>query len=90
MSGKQYPIILGGGSLRKGLMVLRGQKMKGYDLYICWLKREIPSGERFEVDDIEKVQSVLHFCDRKAVEVTVSALNEMLKMWKDEKNEVYD
>lgn len=82
MSGKNYPIILGGGKLKKGLMVFPGQNMKGYDLFICWLKREIPSGEPFEVDDIEKVQSVLHFCDRKAVEVTISALNKMLRMWK--------
>ena len=86
MSRTPYPIILGGGNLRKGLMAVRGKGMKGFDLYIVWLKREFPPGERFGIDDIESVQQVIHFTDRKTLERTVWMLTNILKDWKEEGN----
>lgn len=91
MSKTPYPIILGGGNLRKGLMAVRGKGRKGFDLYIVWLKREFPAGERFGLEDIESVQQVIHFTDRKTLERTVWMLTNILNDWKEEgSNENHD
>ena len=42
MSRTPYPIILGGGDLRKGLIAMPGEDRKGFNLYIVWLKKEFP------------------------------------------------
>ena len=84
---RNYPIILGGGKLKKGLIAMRGKDMKGADLYIVWLKREFPPGERFELDDIESVQQVIHFTDRGTLERTVRMLTDILKDWKEGGND---
>ena len=84
MSRTPYPIILGGGNLRKGLMAMPGKDEKGFDLYIVWLKREFPHGARFGIEDIESVQQVIHFTDRKTLERTVWMLTNILKDWKEE------
>lgn len=87
MSGTPYPIILGGGNLKKGLMAMPGKGWEGFDLYIVWLKREFPPGERFGIEDIESVQQVIHFTDRKTLERTVWMLTNILKDWKEEGND---
>lgn len=83
MSRRPYPIILGGGDLKKGLMAVPGS-VKGFDLYIVWLKREFPAGERFGIEDIQSVQQVIHFTDRKTLERTVWMLTCVLNDWKEE------
>ena len=83
MSRIPYPIILGGGNLKKGLMAVPGS-VKGFDLYIVWLKREFPAGERFGIKDIQSVQQVIHFTDRKTLERTVWMLTCVLNDWKEE------
>lgn len=87
MTRRDYPIILGGGNLRKGLMVTREKGQKGYDLYIVWLKREFPHGETFTPDDIESIQQTIHFTDRNALEMVVNMLTNILKDWKEESND---
>lgn len=87
MSKTPYPIILGGGNLKKGLMAVPGKGGKGFDLYIVWLKKEFPHGARFGIDDIESVQQVIHFTDRKTLERTVWMLTNILKDWKEEGND---
>lgn len=72
------PIILGGGNLKKGIVVTHGKGMRGFDLCIVWLKREFRSGEKFEMDDVEGIEAVIHFCDRKTLEMTVGLLNRIL------------
>ena len=84
MSRTPYPIILGGGNLRKGLMAMPGKGMNGFDLYIVWLKKEFPHGARFGIEDIESVQQVIHFTDRKTLERTVWMMTNILKDWKEE------
>jgi len=86
MIRRPYPIILGGGNLKKGLMAVPGSG-KGFDLYIVWLKREFPAGERFGIEDIQSVQQVIHFTDRKTLERTVWMLTCVLKDWKEEDGE---
>ena len=81
------PIILGGGNLKKGLMAMPGKGRKGFDLYIVWLKKEFPHGARFGIEDIESVQQVIHFTDRKTLERTVWMLTNILKDWKEEGND---
>lgn len=89
MTRRDYPIILGGGNLKKGLMVTREKGQKGCDLYIVWLKREFPPGETFGLDDIEGIEQVIHFTDRNALERTVNMLTNILKDWKEEGNDGY-
>ena len=86
MSRRSYPIILGGGNLKKGLMAGPGS-VKGFDMYIVWLKREFPAGERFGIEDIQSVQQVIHFADRKTLERTVWMLTCVLNDWKEEDGE---
>jgi hypothetical protein len=86
MSRRPCPIILGGGNLKKGLMAVPGS-VKGFDLYIVWLKREFPAGEQFGIEDIQSVQQVIHFTDRKTLERTVWMLTCVLKDWKEEDGE---
>ena len=85
MNRRPYPIILGGGNLKKGLIAVPGSE-KGFDLYIVWLKREFPAGERFGIEDIQSVQQVIHFTDRKTLERTVWMLTCVLNDWKEEEN----
>lgn len=70
------PIIVGSG-LKKGLMCMRVKG--GYDMWIVWLKKEFQTGEYFELEDIDKLQAVIHFTDRKAVQNTIDALTAMIK-----------
>jgi hypothetical protein len=79
--GKEPPIILGGGELSKGIVVWKIPNQDAYELAIVWLKKEFPHGERFEIDDIEKVQTFLHFCTREAVEIMANALNHIMEDW---------
>jgi len=66
--GGPLPIILGGGHLRKGLMVFRWPGIGGADLAVAELNRECRSGERFDRKDIQSIRAVLHFCDESAVD----------------------
>ena len=67
MSRRPYPIILGGGNLKKGLMAV--------------------PGARFGIEDIQSVQQVIHFTDRKTLERTVWMLTCVLNDWKEEDGE---
>ena len=84
MSKRCYdlPIILGGGDLKKGVITSIAPE-GGYDLFIVWLKREYQPGAKFALEDIEKLQAMLHFCNRETVERVINSLMEMLGREKD-------
>ena len=89
MSRKSDLPIIVGANLKKGLMCMRVRG--GYELWIVWLKREFQTGERFELADIDKIQAVIHFTDRDAVQNTIDALTAMLKSkWKRKEVEQND
>jgi hypothetical protein len=77
MSRKADLPIIVGSNLKKGLMCMRVKG--GYDMWIVWLNREFKTGERFELEDIDKLQAVIHFTDREAVQNTIDALTAMIK-----------
>lgn len=72
--------IMVGHNLRKGLLALRN-KTSGFDLFIVWLKKDYEHGAEYDLSDIEKVDAVLHFCDRESVETTIDTLKSILRMW---------
>lgn len=74
---------------RTGIVVLPNHGMGGYDALIVGLKREIPSGQEFDLEEIDWVKAVLHFGDITALRVMVDALTNTLKQWEKEdgKNE---
>ena len=76
-SNNQLPIIIGH-KYQKGVLCTRSN-MGGYDMYIVTLKREYQTGEKFDMSEIEQIHTVLHFCDRSAVEQTIKALNWILE-----------
>ena len=82
MSGfRDYPIIFGCG-LPKGMLITPNKRMGGVDLYIVWLTHDVPSGEPFDISDIDGVDAVLHFSNRKQIERLIGSLKEMLdKIW---------
>ena len=82
----KLPIIIGQG-LHKGYLITPSQKMRGMDLWIVWLKRDVPSGEPFELEDIDKVETILRFCDRTSIDNMVKALAQMTAMWMTEKGD---
>lgn len=73
-----------GRNLRKGLLALRNTKMGGFDLFIVWLKKDYEHGVEYDLSDIEKVGTVLHFCDKESLETTIGTLKSILRMWGDE------
>ena len=77
MGRRQYPVIIGT-NLKKGVLAFREPNRKAVDLCVVWLKREIDSGEPFGLEDVEKVDTVLHFCDRSSVLITMGVLQNML------------
>lgn len=77
MSRKADLPIIVGSNLQKGLMCMRVKD--GYDMWIVWLKKEFQTGEYFELTDIDKLQAVIHFTDREAVQNTIDALSAMIK-----------
>ena len=77
MSKKSDLPIIVGSNLKKGLMCMRVRG--GYDMWVVWLKREFQTGERFELQDIDKLQAVIHFTDREAVQITIDTLTAMIK-----------
>ena len=81
MSNKSLPVIIGKG-LGKGLLVLQSE-MGGYDLHVVWLDRnkKHTSGEPYDINDIDKTNCILHFCDKKSVELTIDMLRWMLEQW---------
>lgn len=84
---RHYPIIIGGGKFKKGLIATRKKGEKGLDLYICWLNKELPSGERFEPEDIEGIEATIHFVGINMLKTTVKFLNMVLNDWKEEGND---
>ena len=77
MSRKADLPIIVGSNLKKGLMCMRVRN--GYELWIVWLKKEFQTGEQFELEDIDKLQTVIHFTDRQAVQNTIDTLSAMIK-----------
>lgn len=77
MSRKADLPIIVGSNLKKGLMCMRVRN--GYELWIVWLKKDFQTGEQFELSDIDKVQSIIHFTDKTAVQNTIDALASMIK-----------
>lgn len=77
--------IMVGKNLNKGIMCMRSPKgFGGFDMYITWLdkSKEFESGTEFDLQDIESINAVIHFCDRESVETTIKVLQKVLKMWK--------
>ena len=64
--------------MKKGVLAFREPNRKAVDLCVVWLKREIDSGEPFGLEDVEKVDTVLHFYDRSSVLITMGVLQDML------------
>jgi hypothetical protein len=53
----------------------------GVDLFIVWLNRDIESGGRFTGQDIDRVNVILHFCDKESVKRTIDVLTNVLLKW---------
>lgn len=77
MSRKADLPIIVGANMKKGLMCMHVKG--GYDMWIVWLKKEFQTGEHFELEDIDKLQAVIHFTDREAVQNTIDTLTAMIK-----------
>ena len=75
------PIIIGH-STRTGIMVF--PKRGGRDMVIVGLNKEIPTGQQFEMEDIDWIKAVLHFSDVDAMQVTVDALTKEMERWMKE------
>ena len=83
MRRSELPVIIGKG-MQKGICAGRSQMMKGgVDLFIVWLKKKFESGERFDAEDVDKINAVLHFCDKESVKRTIDVLTEVLMKWED-------
>ena len=76
--GIDLPIVVGK-NLRKGIIAYRNPQIGGYDVAILWLKKDYKTGETIEIEDIDKVNGILHFCDRESVEQTIDILKWILK-----------
>ena len=83
MRRSELPVVIGKG-MRKGICAGRSELMKGgVDLYIVWLNRDVGSGGQFTGEDVDKVNAVLHFCDKESVKRTIDVLIDILTKWGD-------
>ena len=82
---EHLPIILSHGT-HTGIMVFPNRKMGGRDMVIVGLNKDIPSGQSFEMEDIDWVKAVLHFADAKSLKITVDNLALALKKWEAEED----
>ena len=81
MRRNSLPVIIGKG-LQKGICASKSQLMgDGVDLSIVWLKKPFKSGARITREDIDRVNIVLHFCDKESVARTIDMLTEVLVKW---------
>ena len=81
MRRSELPVVIGK-NMRKGICAGRsGIFGGGVDLYIVWLKKKVESGARFNGEDIDKVNMILHFCDRESVKRTIDVLIDILTKW---------
>lgn len=84
MTNRNYPIILGH-RYNKGLIVMPDGS--GIRLLICRLKKEYPTGARFEKEDIKNVELDIRFSDPETLETTVRVLTEALNIWRTQKDD---
>lgn len=75
-----YPVMLGH-HLRKGILTSRDTKMGGFNLFVVWLKKEYQSGEKYEIADIDAMDTQLHFCDKESVVRVIESLLWILENW---------
>ena len=73
----KYPIIIGKG-LRKGVFAGPSQFGGCADLYILWLDKDLKSGDKIKVDDVDGVEAVLTFKDKQSVKETIDVLTTIL------------
>ena len=84
MIRRGYPVIIGK-KLKKG--ILTGEKDGRRILLIVWLKRHFETGEKFELEDVEKVDTQLCFCDKESLKATIDALTGLYDDWDKEGDE---
>lgn len=77
----QLPIILGK-DLKKGIMGMRDITLGGFDVAIVWLKKKYETGSVFAIEDIDKFEQVIHFCDKESLDNTIKILEKIRKDWK--------
>ena len=79
-----YPIILGPG-FRKGLCAGRSPLFKGgADLFIVRLNKDLRTGDKIYKEDLDSVEVMIHFTDKRSVKETIDVLTEMLLKWKED------
>ena len=71
-----------GHNLRKGMLAYRNIKNGGFTVMIVWLKKDYSSGAEYDLEDIDKIDTVLHFCDKESMESMVKLLTKILKDWR--------
>ena len=80
------PIILSHNT-HTGIMVFPNRKMGGRDMVIVGLNKDIPSGQMFEMEDIDWIKAILHFADTESLKITVENLTLALKKWEAEEED---
>lgn len=78
------PIILSH-KTRTGILIFPNRKIGGRDLVIVGLNKEIPSGDRFDLNDVGWVKAVLHFTDVETMKITAKIINEAVSEWEKER-----
>lgn len=81
------PIIMSH-STRTGIIVYKNRITGCRDLMIVGLNKEVPTGQTFELEDVDWVKAVLRFGDIGALKVTVDGLEEELQRWVKELDDV--
>ena len=80
------PIIILSHKTRTGILIFPNRKMGGRDLVIVGLNKEIPSGERFCLKEVEWVKAVLHFTDVETMKITAKIINKAVNEWEKEES----
>lgn len=75
--GSDLPIIIRKDS-RKGIFAWLDKDRRAV-VNIVWLNKKVPHGQEYQLEDIEKLDATLWFCDRESIDLTISILEKLRK-----------
>ena len=58
----------------------------GADLFIVRLNKDLRTGDKIYKEDLDSVEVMIHFTDKRSVKETIDVLTEVLLKWKDDED----
>lgn len=67
----------------KGIIGYQDITKGGYSLMVVNFRNKHKEGDKLDVNDINRIESAIHFEDRGSMQRVVDCLNDMLEKWRE-------